>query len=219
MYEGGRYFVICVGIFWLMIIWCGIFRVISSVYYRCYNVVMDMNEGIGEITGLKATQRDADRVGVYVDGKYLLALNMADVARLGLCVGMKWEGGIAEEAEVAKGYGKAYKQAVNRLGRRMMSEGMMRDKLRALKHEDVVIDAVIDKLLELGLLDDLKFGRALVHHSHLGKPTGPAMVKSRLWGKGLKAGLIDQLIGEMKEEEGYDQLEMAKRLIRSRLRG
>ncbi len=180
---------------------------------------MDTQNSIEIISDLKETKNDPLRVSVYVDGAYVLTLAREEVSRLGLAVGVAWEAPLADRARVVQGFGKAYKQALNRLGRRMMSQTMVCDKLKALGHGREVIDAVVERLIELGLIDDLKFGRAMIHHSHLGKPSGPAMIKQRLWGKGLKSELIDQLIQEMKDQEEYDQLEMALRLIRSRLRG
>lgn len=160
------------------------------------------------ILAIKPTQRDANRATVRVGssqrkadgskrkGRVVATLTSRAIADMGLQVGQDWTPQLAKEIEAATGLDKAMRAAMNRLSRRSMSGWMVRDKLRTLGHEGHVIDAVIERLGELDLLDDEKFGRALIRDTLSRKPAGPALLKQKLYKKGIRGSLADRLVQE-----------------------
>jgi len=167
------------------------------------------NPSVQVIVGIVSTQRDANRatirVGVSEDGsagerakkgKVVATLTVRLISDLGLHVGQAWSDRLAEQVEQATGIDKAMRAAMNRLARRAMSGWMLRDKLRTLGHEADVIDGVLERLAELELLDDERFGRALIREVMGRKPAGPALLKQKLYQKGIRGALADRLVAE-----------------------
>jgi len=161
-----------------------------------------------QVLEIRPTQRDANRATVRVGlskrkadgtkrkGRVVATLTTRIIADLDLRVGQAWTDQLARQVEGGVGFDKAMRAAMNRLSRRAMSGWMLRDKLRTLGHEAVVIDAVLDRLAELELLDDEQFGRALVRDTMARKPAGPALLKQKLFQKGIRGSLADKLIAE-----------------------
>lgn len=179
------------------------------------------------ILAIKPTQRDANRATVRVGspqrkadgsrrkGRVVATLNSRAIADLGLQIGQAWTPQLAKEIEAATGVDKAMRAAMNRLSRRAMSGWMVRDKLRTLGHDAAVIDAVIERLGELELLDDERFGRALVREVMARKAAGPALLKQKLYQKGIRGSLADRLISEATADEDAQQ-DAATALARKR---
>lgn len=155
------------------------------------------------IVEIRSTQRDANRATIRVGSRsskgkprVVATLTTRLIADLGLYVGQAWTAALAGQVEGGVGFDKAMRAAMNRLSRRAMSGRMLRDKLKTLGHETLVIDAVLERLAQLDLLDDEKFGRALVRDVMSRKPAGPALLKQKLYQKGIRGALADRLVAE-----------------------
>ncbi|MEM6259296.1 MAG: regulatory protein RecX [Planctomycetota bacterium] len=160
------------------------------------------------ILAIKPTQRDMNRATIRVGldkrradgskrkGRVVATLNSRAISDLDLQVGQVWGAHLARLVEQATGQDKAMRAAMNRLSRRAMSRWMLTDKLKTLGHEPGVIDAVMERLAELDLLDDERFGRALVREVMARKAAGPALLKQKLFQKGIRGELADKLIAE-----------------------
>lgn len=166
-----------------------------------------------KILAIVSTQRDANRATVRVGlsarkadggrrkGRVVATLTARAIADLGLQAGQVWDDRLAEQVEAAAGLDKAMRAAMNRLSRRLMSGWVLRDKLKTLGHSEAVIDAVIDRLTELDLLDDEQYGRALVRDTQARKAAGPALLKQKLYQKGIRGALADRLVAEATADE------------------
>ncbi|MEO0476498.1 MAG: regulatory protein RecX [Planctomycetota bacterium] len=155
------------------------------------------------IVELRPTQRDVNRATVRVGVKdskkkprVVATLTARIIADMGLHVGQEWTPDLAKQVEGGVGLDKAMRAAMNRLSRRAMTGWMLRDKLKQLGHSNAVIDQVLERLAELDLLDDEQFGRALVRDAMARKPAGPALLKQKLFQKGIRGALADKLITE-----------------------
>lgn len=165
------------------------------------------------IVAIKPTRRDANRATIRVGrggskagggssasgrpkARVVATLTSRGIAELGLRVGQVWTDELAERVRQATGLDKAMRAAMNRLSRRAMSRWMLAEKLRGLGHEPGVIDRVLERLVELELLDDEQFGRALVCEVMARKAAGPALLKQKLYQKGIRGSLADRLIAE-----------------------
>jgi regulatory protein len=164
------------------------------------------------IVEIRPTQRDPNRATIRVGvagakkkPRVVATLNSRSIADLDLRVGQAWTDALARRVEAGVGYDKAMRAAMNRLSQRSMSGGMLRDKLKTLGHEAVVIDAVLERLAELDLLDDEKFGRALVRDQIARKPAGPALLKQKLYQKGIRGSLADKLVAEVTDDRESQQ--------------
>jgi len=160
------------------------------------------------IVAIRPTQRDANRATIRVGRRgdsatpgrkkprVVATLTSRLIADLGLHVGQVWTDELAKRVEEGTGFDKAMRSAMNRLSRRAMSGWMLRDKLKLAGHASAVIDAVLERLAELDLLDDEKFGRSLLREVMSRKPAGGALLKQKLFQKGIRGELADRLVRE-----------------------
>ncbi len=173
------------------------------------------------IVAIKPTQRDANRATVRVaagperKGRVVVTLNVRRIAELGLAVGQVWDEALEARVADTALFDKAMRQAMNRISSRPMSRRALDRKLRDKEHAEPVRVAVLDRLEELGLLDDLAYARMLVRDLQLRKPAGPALLKSKLYEKGIDARLIDQVVGEATSDT-RNQLDAAMDLARKK---
>lgn len=117
--------------------------------------------------------------------------------------------GEAAAPGVALPYRDAMREAGRILARRPHTESEFRTKLRTDPETE---DAVVDRLIELGLLDDAAFARQWVHER--GSKKGPLALRSELEAKGVAAEAIDEALGTVETDEE----ELARSLAVAHLR-
>jgi regulatory protein len=113
---------------------------------------------------------------------------------------------LLSDQELAKireqaGYAKAYDQALNYISLRKRSQKEVRDYLRRKDYEPAVIDRVIDKAVELGLLNDTDFAGSFVRDRQLLKPSSKRQLTAELRQKGASNEAIEAALGEVSEED------------------
>jgi len=112
-------------------------------------------------------------------------------------------------------YGKVYQAALKILARQSYTRADLKQKLVAKNFEDSLIQLTVDKLEEIGMVNDNQFVISYIqHHSLMGKK-GPAIIKKELIRKGISDELINQHLSNYKEE---DQLEHVSKLMAQQLR-
>ncbi len=102
------------------------------------------------------------------------------------------------------------------LERRMQSRRELELKLRRKGIADAVAAAVLDRLTEVGLVDDAAFARALVASRQRTRPRGRRGLESDLVAKGVAREVIDRVLDEREEEE--DVVAAARRAVAAKLR-
>lgn len=117
------------------------------------------------------------------------------------------EGFVAATAAVANHSDKRqdiFYQAQAILSRRDHSEYEMRTKLQRKGFPEVKIEAVVDKLLKLQLLDDEKFAALVVAEILRYKPVGRRWLVNKLQQKGIAAEVIEAAV--------YDAIDDAREM-------
>jgi regulatory protein len=167
------------------------------------------------ITSITPTARDPQRATVRVGRKVVATLSMKQIDELGLSVDQPWDEALAQRVERAAQHDKAMRKAMNRLGRRAMSQRDLDRKLRDLAFDEPTRQSVLDRLVELKYLDDEAFGRALIRETQRAKPAGPRLLRQKLFQKGLDRTLIDRLLAETRDQADAEAGALA--LARKRL--
>ena len=148
------------------------------------------------ITAISPVKRKAGGFAVKVDGRIAATLRESSVVELRLEVGRAWDEHLAEQVARAQAFDKAFDAALGRLNRRAMSRRQLKDKLEGLGHEEAIAERVLDRLADLGFLDDEAFGRELIRQTVDASPAGPRLLRSKLAQRGLEGHLIDRLVAE-----------------------
>ncbi len=173
------------------------------------------------VTSLKPTKKDERRISVCVDRQHMATISDRSLSRLvdevGLAVDATWTPELEEAVILAAGVDKAMKQSLNRLGRRAMSRRQLDDKLKQLEHPALVREVVLDRLTDLGLLDDTAYAAALVRSVSRGRPAGPRLLQQKLRQKGVDQKTAEAAITEHAPDQAT-QREQAAKLAETRLR-
>jgi regulatory protein len=168
------------------------------------------------ITALRTGKRAAERVNLFLDGRFAFSLGKDDVARERLKVGLELSGERLDELTNALRVNRCLNAAYRYLGYRPRSEAELRERLGRRGFPREYIDAVIDKLREQGLLDDLAFAQFWVENRATFRPRSRGLTRSELRKKGVAEEAIRQAVGEMDETEAAYRaaLGRARRLSR-----
>jgi regulatory protein len=153
----------------------------------------------GKITALERQKRNIERINVYLDGEYALALPEIEAARLKV-------GQSLDDHEIAALKGadereRAHQRAVNLLSYRPRSMEEIRRNLSKKGYSEQTIEATLQRLENVGLVDDLEFARYWLEQRRDFKPRGAAMLRHELGQKGISRRIIDQVLTTVDEEE------------------
>jgi regulatory protein len=160
-----------------------------------------------EITGVRERR---GRARIFVDGEFWAEID-ADVAverglREGVALGLEE----LEEARVAGERALAMNRALGFLGYRARSEKEVRDRLRRYGYGDQTVEVVVERLEELGYLDDEDFARLVAREK--ARKYGPRRVLGELRKSGVDAetaqDAVDEEFAERSElEEAFSAAE------------
>jgi regulatory protein len=160
-----------------------------------------------KITALRFQKRNKDRVNVYLDGEF--ALGVAAIVAAPLRVGQTLSDVEIEALRRHDGVERSYEKALNFLSYRPRSTEEVRRNLRKKQVDAEVIEAVIERLLRAGLLDDGEFARYWVDNRVKFNPRGARALRHELWSKGVSERIIDETLEDFTEESAARQVAQA----------
>ncbi len=170
-----------------------------------------------EITALKPSSHYADRIHIYLDGTFLASVDEMTVATRHLRVGMQLSPGDAaalrEEADVHA----LVDRCLRFLSFRPRSERELRLYLQRRKVEPEQIEAVLEELRRLKLVDDAAFARFWRESRDRFSPRGERLLKAELRAKGLSSEDVAEALPDAEDESAL-ALRAAERHVRT-LRG
>src|SRR5918997_5227538 len=167
----------------------------------------------GQITALRPTKRDPDRIAVDLDGSFAFALPATLVADQGLEVGDALDGERVSALLAADQASRATEAALVFLGYRPRSEKEVRDRLRRGGYEQEAIEHAIARLHEWRYLDDADFARRWVENRTTHRPRGRRLLQQELRHKGIDGEIARDVI----DEADLDETGAAEALARRRL--
>ncbi len=169
-----------------------------------------------KITAIKAAVKTPGRFNIFVDGTYSFSLDELQVVNTGIQVGKEYTGAEVETLKDESTFGKAYARALDYIMRRPRSIKEMRDYAWRKQWEKPLAERVINRLIEKGYLDDVKFAEAWVRHRALGKPMSERKIRLELKQKGVADDVVNNVLAQNEE---FDELAALKRLVaKKRLR-
>lgn len=161
------------------------------------------------VTALRATK--GGRIAVHVDGEYLCAVGESFVARWRLYKGRELdEESLAQVKTQASGE-RALADAYRLLGHRARGRAELRRRLLQKEHEEAVVDTVLERLTDEGLLDDADFARRYVADKRTLGHWGSQRIRRGLAELGVAGPVIDAAVGTA-EAGGDEDAEYARAL-------
>ena len=156
-----------------------------------------------EITGVRERRGKAR---VFVDGEFWAEIDAAVAAERGLREGVALSLEELDEARVAGERALAMARALNFLGYRARSAREVRDRLRRYGYGEETVGGVVERLEELGYLDDEDFARLAAREK--ARRYGPRRVAAELRRSGVDAELAEEAVQE--EFAGRAEAEQAR---------
>ena len=162
------------------------------------------------ITGVKERR---GRTKVFVDGEFWAELDSGFVADRGFYEGSALSHEELAEARVAGERPLAMSRALHSLAFRARSAHELRERLARAGYAGQTVSEILDRLGELGYLDDEEFARNAARDKAR-KRYGPR----RIYGELRQAGVDEEVAQEVVEEEfaGRSELEEARAAVRRR---
>lgn len=112
---------------------------------------------------------------------------------------------------------EAFDAALRILTARDHSEAQLAAKLARRGFTQACVRETLTRLRELTYIDDRRFARALVRERLLVRQRGWTDIRARLFAAGLDGGLIDEILGELRQQEDLDEAAVCLRAARKRL--
>ena len=162
----------------------------------------------GQITSLQFQKHTDERVNVYLDGKYALALPALEAAQLKV-------GQILTDADLDRlrqldTASKAYDRAVQYLAVRPRSTAEVRRRLQEAEIDEEAIEVAIARLTEQGYLNDAEFARYWVENRQRFKPKGEQALRQELRRAGVDSEAIDETLSDLDTSEAAYAAAMPK---------
>lgn len=147
-----------------------------------------------KITDIKRQQRRRDRFNIYVDGKYRFALSELDVIKSKIEIGKELKSEEIKDLKKDDERAKVMNKAFVYLARRNHAEKELKSKLLKKFPRGALIEKTIERLKELGYINDEKFAREWIGYRLNSKPRGRIIIKRELLAKGVNVELVEKIL-------------------------
>jgi regulatory protein len=169
----------------------------------------------GVITALKVQARNKERVNVYIDGRFAFGLAALEAVR-------PRRGQKLSDEEIAALQDRdeahqAHEAALRYLDYRPRSVDEIRRHLKSKQVEPDVIDEIVERLAEAGLLDDRAFARYWLENRRDFRPRGQRALRMELRQKGVPDDVIDEVLEQehAEDEAAYQAASAQARKLRA----
>lgn len=167
-----------------------------------------------KVDALHPDQRRKGSVRIHVGGKPAWTVPASTLSELGITVGSQLSLDMTTRLDQAADVEGALRAGLRMLERRAHGKRELGRKLLCKGHGHTATASALDRLLELGLLDDAEFARGYVE-SRAGRGRGPARLRRDLSHLGVAPEHITRAVATLEAEEAPDPwklaLEQAKR--------
>lgn len=153
------------------------------------------------ITALQIQANNRDRINIFVDHQFLLGVSTIVVLQMGLRVGQDLSPDQLEQLRHEEALQQATNRALNYLSFRPRSREEVRRYLRKKETPSELIDTVMQRLDDLGLVNDQSFTEFWIESRERSHPKGAQALKNELRMKGVKRELVDELVNDEQDEE------------------
>jgi len=113
-----------------------------------------------------------------------------------------------------EGHARARQVVLRQLAVGPRSRRQLADKLRDREFEPAVIDAVLDRMSQVGLVDDEAYAATLVRSKHHGSGLAPRALRHELRKKGVDPDIAERAVGTVDSD---DERARAEQLVTERL--
>ena len=167
-------------------------------------------DGSATITSLRPCSDQPDQFTVRVNKCLMGRISYTTKAKHRLAIDDSWTEELSEALHTELTRSRAYLSAARMLGARAKSAFELKQSLRRKGNDPDAIDWAINRLLELGLLNDTEYAAMAARSIIRAKPAGRRFIEAKLRLKGIDRQIITETLDE--QLEGTDPYEEALKL-------
>jgi regulatory protein len=165
-----------------------------------------------KITSIKQQAKRANRYSVFVEGRYSFSLSEGALLESKIASGQDLTKEQVREYKKLSSEDKLYNQALRWVAMRPRSRWEIEFYLERKKQAPpALVEQILNKLSDIGLIDDAKLAQALVNDRRLLRPTSRRKMTAELKKKRIADEFIGQALGSEKEDEHVALLEVIER--------
>ncbi len=164
------------------------------------------------ITAIEVQEKRGNRRSIFINGKFALGVDENVIADLHLKVGQMISEDELQRVVRAELVTKARERALLLLDYRARSRAEISERLMRAGFEADIIEELLKRLENAGLINDEQFSRAWVNHRLTGKGMGKTRIRWELKRKGVSNEAAEEALSAVDEEtEHQSALELARR--------
>lgn len=166
-----------------------------------------------KITKIAPQAKQPDRYSIFVDDKYAFSLSQAALAEASLHSGQELSQAELQSLKQLSQTDRAYGRTLRFVSLRPRSQWEVEEYLRRKEVSPQLAQALIKRLINLGLIDDIAFARSWVEARRALKPTSARRLKLELRQKRVDSTIIDETLKttNLNDTEALKQLVSKKR--------
>jgi len=149
---------------------------------------------VTRITAIRAGRGRGKRVNVFLDGKFAFSLEAEVAVTEGLQAGQELSAGEIEALARSDHFHRCLNAALHYLSYRPRSESEIRGRLQRRGFDGDSVEAVIARLKEQGLIDDMAFAQFWRDNRQSFSPRSRWLTRRELRQKGVASDIIDQVV-------------------------
>ncbi len=162
------------------------------------------------ITALRFGRGRRQRVNVFLDGRFAFSLEAEVALKEGLEVGQELAADQIESLARSDEFHRCFNAAAHYLSYRPRSEFELRERLRRRGFDGDSIAAVIARLKEQGLVDDVAFAQFWKDNRQSFSPRSQWLTRLELQRKGVAEDVIDQMVGAVDDDDSAYRAALSK---------
>ena len=164
-----------------------------------------------KITAIRQQQRQQGRYSIFVAGKYSFSLSESALLESKLVSGQELSPEQVKEFKQLSNDDKLYGRALRYAAMRPHSRWEMESYLQRKKSDPLLCQRILNKLSDLGLIDDLAFARSWVASRRLLKPVSRRRLTQELRQKRVSSDVIEAVLKEDETDERATLRELVER--------
>lgn len=158
---------------------------------------------MAKVTAIRAGRSQRKRVNVFLNGKLAFSLEAEVALKENLRVGQELADDQTETLARANCFHRCLNAATHYLGYRPRSEAELRERLCRRGFDDDSIEAVLKRLKEQGLVDDVVFAQFWKDNRQSFNPRSQWLTKLELRQKGVAEDIINQVVDTADDDNAY----------------
>lgn len=165
------------------------------------------------ITAIRQQQKAKDRYSVYVDEKYSFSLSESALISSGISSGTELTAEQLEAYKRLSSEDKLWGRVLRYVAARLRSIHEVREYLRRKEAASELTDQYIERLVDIGLLDDHRYAQVFVENRRMLKPSSKRKLQLELKQKRIPDAVINEVLAD---DEGDDKSALRDLVIKKR---